>query len=414
MNHAVEITEEDDSTQSNQEYLKEKLAISNHVVNNDKDNISTLSNLRVVPVIIPRAIKDKNMTNGSKRSLKDLEKYERDRNCMPVRNMNPPFNQNLSDIDYWRQLKDYHHDKISEIESLNELFNVEDDELFLIATEDAKSTHYVCEAEFLLIADIESKSQFYKEDNIIINRYNSIEKLKQDSYINNKTVEYKIDNNALHIRKKSPKFSIEPHKYVDYLTSTIAISAFSMVISGLISYFGSDIALFIFLVSITTCILSILEITKSKSGSYVKDPYDNTEKFKYDDYVSKSVDDVIVKHRNQENKQNIINGIRDKIEKMPKNVTVNVNSHKGIIVCDEYDIKWNIMQNNTDIYTKDAVEFFTELGFENPPTKIQTHIIPYDSHIDTHRKTLKSDCGDWLLSTDYIEYEMTIQLEDIS
>lgn len=407
MSKSVE-TEDIHSTQSNKDNLKERLAVSNHEIHNE-EKIGKISDIRVVPVIIPRAMKDSNTNRSGNRSLRDLSMYEKERESMPVKNVKPPFNNNLSDIRWWREIKFSDYNIPDKVESIDELFTVKNKNFFYIEPENITSSRYVCQAKFLLIADIESESNLYEESDVIIGRYESIDDLKNDSYLDNKKIEYKFNESELYIRQKPEKFSFSVRKLSTFFLFSISISAFSIIISGLISLIGSAISVGVFLCSVLSLILSIYGIGKYKDSRFAKDRYEKTDRLKYDDYLERSVENVTSKKKSQERRENIMDRVQSRIREMPKDVTVNVDSHRGSLKCEDFDVQWDIMKEDTGIYTEKAVDFFTELGFENPPTRIRTHMIREDSSINIDKKTLKSNCGEWLLIADYIEYDKTIR-----
>lgn len=409
MSKSIESQEERNSL-NDSEKLKEKLAVSNHVTDSN-NNYGKISNLQVIPQIKPLCVLENYPTDRPNQNvIYSLSEIRGNNTKYDIRMDEPPFTHSITGF-YNNKIEPSMLEDALEIREFDDLFYAGDDQPILIEdteNNEKNGRYIVCKVSYQLIADFESESNMYNKKDLVLNEFQSVEELKNTKYQDFKNVEYKIDNN-LSIRKVD-KDHIEKN---NYKIETFLL--FGFILSGLTSYITYFIGITsVYLISLSLCFTLLFSLLSRFNRTRSKYKFQKIHSKNSNSFKSISLEDVVEKHNKFEKKNKIKSSIRKKLNQMPKKVNVRVESDIGDIVCENRDISWDLNKKSSDIYKEEVVEFFTELGFEDPPTEFETHIIPVDSGINTRKKTLKSRCGEWLLVSDYVNYNNMITKDNIN
>lgn len=354
--------------------FENKLAVSNDVHNSD-NQIGQVSEPRIVPEIQTYGYVNSEFENSwdfdSLNNLSRCKSRELTKESKPFCELPRVF----------RKFDNSIINKLNTVDSLSDIVS-EDSQYFLVKSDDKSIEYFVCSINYKLIMNFSSRSGMLNED-ILIKESNNIDYLLNHDINNVDIVEYRFNNNELDIREFSDsKLDLWEDEY-NKLIDTISISGW---ITFCIAVFVGIIIPIIGIILIFICALICI-------GVYMIEPH-------YRKNTGIELHDI----ESFDNSEGSISLDISKIESL-KNTSdgsnnrelVNVNVNDDYIRYEDKNIAWKISESSHDLYTKEATDFFIDLGYNEPQKEFKSYIIPSDSYPETSNKTLESECGNWLL-----------------
>lgn len=115
--------------------------------------------------------------------------------------------------------------------------------------------------------------------------------------------------------------------------------------------------------------------------------------------------------------QKLQENIRTAIDHLPRSVTVEVDDSNEVLTATvgEKDIIWSLKNDTSEpLFKKEVVDFFINFGFDKEKQKFETTVVRSESeHTEKINNGLMSDCGNWILSPETIDYHSVIDKNTI-
>lgn len=356
--------------------IEDKLAISNSV-HNSENKIGQVSDPRIVPEIEIYGYVNSDFSNS--RDFDSLDSISSKKSIEFTTKESNPFRE-LPKV--FRKFDSSIINTLNTINSLEDIIT-EEYNYFLFKSNDKNIEYYVCGINYKLIMNFSTRSQILSED-ILIEEANNIGYLLNHDMNNVDLVEYRFnDNDELDVKELTDhKLDIWNDEYNE-LMDTISISGWIMFcVAIFVGIIIPIIGLLLLFICALVCIgsFSIGPYYRKKSGIELHNikSFNNSE-----DSLNLNIDNI----KNLKNESDNSNNREQ----------VLVNVEDNYIRCKDKNIAWKISESSHNLYTKEATDFFIDLGYDEPQKKFKSYIIPSDSHKDTSHKTLESECGDWLL-----------------